>query len=91
MVTKDEVQKSYGLCNCDVVYTSRGMTAPDCPMHAFLIDEAMDTWAESAVEALKKIQKMFVPVLKKQLGQEDHQTPAGLNALIEQALKQYNQ
>lgn len=48
MKTKEEIALSLGLCNCDEAYTSRGMTAPDCPLHAFAIEEAMEEYADQA-------------------------------------------
>jgi hypothetical protein len=35
----------HSLCKCDEAYTSRGLKAPDCPLHAYGIDEVMDIYA----------------------------------------------
>lgn len=50
-MTQEEIALQHGLCNCDKIYTSRGLKAPDCPWHAFPVEEAMDTYArQEAIE-----------------------------------------
>lgn len=53
-MTKEEIAKHFGLCNCDKIYTSRGLTAPDCPWHAFAVEEAMDEYARQEVIAFNR-------------------------------------
>lgn len=51
----EEIALKYGLCNCNEAYTSRNLTAPDCPFHAFAIQEAMEEYAKECIESsLKK-------------------------------------
>lgn len=45
MKTAEETAKDFGLCNCDEAYTSRGLTAPDCPWHSSATEEAMEAYA----------------------------------------------
>ena len=44
-INKEQIALKYGLCNCDEAYTKRGLTAPDCPWHAWAVDEAMEDYA----------------------------------------------
>lgn len=46
METKEAIAKKYVPCRCDEIYTSRGLTAPDCPYHANDPESAMDEWAK---------------------------------------------
>lgn len=48
--SKEQIALKYGLCNCDEAYTKRGLTAPDCPWHAFAIEEAMEEYAELRIK-----------------------------------------
>ena len=41
---REQIALKLGLCNCGDEYKSRGLTAPDCPYHAFAISEAMDEY-----------------------------------------------
>lgn len=41
----EQIALEYGLCKCDEIYTDRGLTAPDCPWHAFAVQEAMEAYA----------------------------------------------
>lgn len=43
--TLEQIALDHGLCNCNEAYTSRNMTAPDCPFHAFAVPEAMEAYA----------------------------------------------
>lgn len=45
-MTIEEIALKYWLCNCAEIYTSRGLTAPDCPYHAFCVEEAMEEYAK---------------------------------------------
>lgn len=54
MKTAKEIAIKYGLCNCDEAYTSRGLTAPDCPLHGFAVEEAMEEYAQSVAEDLRE-------------------------------------
>lgn len=49
-MTIEEIALKYGLCKCDEVYTSRGLTAPDCPYHAFCVWEAMEEYGKQEAE-----------------------------------------
>lgn len=51
MKTSEEIAIEFGLCRCDVIYTSRGMKAPDCPWHSMGVEEAMKEYANLACEA----------------------------------------
>lgn len=41
----EQIALEHGLCTCDEAYTKRGLTAPDCPWHAFAVQEAMEAYA----------------------------------------------
>lgn len=41
----EQIALEHGLCTCDEAYTKRGLTAPDCPWHAFAVQEAMEQYA----------------------------------------------
>lgn len=43
---REAIALKYGLCKCDEIYTSRGLTAPDCPYHSMCVTEAMDEYME---------------------------------------------
>lgn len=45
MKTAEQTALDHGLCRCDEAYTKRGLTAPDCPYHAFSVEEAMQKYA----------------------------------------------
>lgn len=45
MKKAEEIAIDHGLCRCDEAYTKRGLTAPDCPYHAFAVDEAMEEYS----------------------------------------------
>ena len=45
-MTKETIAIKNGLCNCGPEYTSRNLTAPDCPWHAFAVSESMDEYAK---------------------------------------------
>lgn len=47
--TKEEIIEEYIPCTCGEIYTSRKMVAPDCPRHAFAVEEAMDEYAKQQV------------------------------------------
>jgi hypothetical protein len=52
MKTAEEVLREYVSCECGEIYTSRGLTAPDCPlcsMHSCYI-EAMEAYAMEVVK-----------------------------------------
>lgn len=42
---KEDIAKKYVPCRCDEIYTSRGLTAPDCPYHSTDPETAMDEYA----------------------------------------------
>ena len=42
----NKIIEKYGLCTCDKIYTSRNLTAPDCPFHSTALEEAMIEYAE---------------------------------------------
>lgn len=44
--TITEIQLEHGLCHCHEAYKSRDMDDPDCPMHSFAVEEAMEAWGE---------------------------------------------
>lgn len=55
---REEIALKLGLCNCGEEYTKRGLTAPDCPYHAFAITEAMDEYMkECCLELLEYMAK----------------------------------
>lgn len=55
---REEIAIKLGLCNCHEIYTSRGLTAPDCPYHAFAVTEAMDEYMkECCLELLSYMAK----------------------------------
>lgn len=43
---REEIALKLGLCKCDEAYTSRGLTAPDCPYHSMCVSEAMDEYSK---------------------------------------------
>lgn len=45
MKTLEEIAIEHGLCTCSDAYTSRNLQAPDCPLHAFAVSEAMEAYA----------------------------------------------
>lgn len=45
----EDVALKYGLCNCDIEYTSRILMAPDCPLHAFPVEEAMEEYRSQPI------------------------------------------
>lgn len=45
--TKEQIIEEYIPCTCGEIYTSRKMVAPDCPKHAFAVEEAMDEYAKN--------------------------------------------
>lgn len=47
----EKICRKYGLCNCDESYTNRNLTAPDCPYHAFPIEEAMIEYATECIKS----------------------------------------
>ena len=56
MRTPKEIAESWIDCTCDVAYTSRGLVAPDCPLHSFAVEEAiLDAQNESWNESCKNI------------------------------------
>lgn len=55
MDTLEEIAYQFGLCNCDEAYKNRGLTAPDCPWHAFAIEEAMKEACRQACEEQRQI------------------------------------
>lgn len=44
--TITQIQLEHGLCRCHEAYKSRDMDDPDCPMHSFAVEEAMEVWGE---------------------------------------------
>jgi hypothetical protein len=50
MNTAEETATKYGLCTCHEGYTSRGLTAPDCPLHSMAVEEAMQDYAHERVK-----------------------------------------
>lgn len=53
-MTKEEIAKLYVPCRCDDIYTSRGLTAPDCPYHSTDPESAMDQFAKQQATAFFK-------------------------------------
>jgi hypothetical protein len=45
-MTKEDIAKKYVPCRCDTAYTSRNLTAPDCPYHSTDPEAAMDEYAK---------------------------------------------
>jgi hypothetical protein len=46
-----EIIRKYVPCHCDPAYTDRGLTAPDCPRHAWVDEETLaDMFKEIGVE-----------------------------------------
>lgn len=45
-MTKEGIAKKYVPCRCDEAYTSRNLTAPDCPFHSTDPEVAMEEWAK---------------------------------------------
>ena len=45
-MTKEEIAKTHVPCRCDVVYTSRGLSGPDCPYHSTDPEMAMEEYAK---------------------------------------------
>ena len=45
-MTIDEIGKKHFPCECDEIYLSRKLTAPDCPYHAFDWESAMTEYAK---------------------------------------------
>ncbi len=45
MDKREAIALKYGLCKCGEEYKSRKLSAPDCPMHAYAVFEAMDDHA----------------------------------------------
>lgn len=43
-MTKEEIAAKYIPCTCGEIYLSRNIVAPDCPLHAFAIEEAMEEY-----------------------------------------------
>jgi hypothetical protein len=54
-MTKEEIAKKYVPCRCDTAYTSRGLTAPDCPYHSTDPEAAMDEWAGQLISSSQLI------------------------------------
>lgn len=53
---REEIAKTYVPCRCDDIYTSRGLTAPDCPFHSTDPEMAMDEYfTERALELLEYV------------------------------------
>lgn len=46
-MTKEDIARKYIPCRCDKIYTSRGLTAPDCPYHSTDPESAMDEYAKT--------------------------------------------
>lgn len=53
-MTKEQIAKIYIPCRCDVAYTSRGLSAPDCPYHSTDPEMAMEEWAKQQAIAFVK-------------------------------------
>jgi hypothetical protein len=68
-MTKEDIAKKYWLCRCDEIYTSRGLTAPDCPWCSASVDEAMDEWASKWKEEYENANK-FIRDLAEMLGED---------------------
>lgn len=45
-----EIGDKYRLCTCNEAYISRGLNAPDCPWHSYLVQEAMEEFAIAMCE-----------------------------------------
>lgn len=46
MSNKEQIARKYVQCTCDEIFTSRNLTAPDCPYHSSDVESAMDEYAE---------------------------------------------
>jgi hypothetical protein len=53
-MTPEQIALEHGLCTCDPIYSSRGLTAPDCPWHAYEVEAAMEAYAKQQTEELEK-------------------------------------
>jgi len=56
MRTAEEILKEHVFCECGEIYTSRGLTAPDCPlcsMHSCYI-EAMEAYGKALVKEVRQ-------------------------------------
>lgn len=63
-MTREEIAKKFVPCRCDVAYTSRGMTAPDCPFHSTDPEAAMDEYGtQMCLELLEYLGKHEVECL----------------------------
>lgn len=49
----EEIAIKYGLCDCNEAYKSRGLTAPDCPLHAYSVIEAMEEYNNEYGDIIK--------------------------------------
>jgi len=46
MTQKEQIARKYVQCTCDEIFTSRNLTAPDCPYHSSDVESAMDEYSE---------------------------------------------
>lgn len=54
MDRREEIARKYVPCRCDEIYTSRGLSAPDCPFHSTDPELAMDEyWTERGLLLLE--------------------------------------
>lgn len=60
MLSKEAISNNYGLCTCEEIYTSRGLTAPDCPWHAHAVEEAMEEYAKQHAQILEEALEFIV-------------------------------
>lgn len=71
---REKIAKKYVPCRCDEIYTSRGLTAPDCPFHSTDPEAAMDEYfTERALELLEYMANYRVECRKgyKSLGETE--------------------
>lgn len=60
-MTIEEVAKKWIDCRCDEAYTSRNLTAPDCPYHSCDPEEAMKEWAKAqAIAYTRFVNRKYV-------------------------------
>lgn len=46
LLTAEQLALKNGLCTCDEYYINRGINAPDCPFHGFMVDESMEEYKD---------------------------------------------